>query len=137
VVGEIGWCSDAEYFGFLFVDGLENTGIENRSLKPWVDSYKQNNVSIFDHFNLGVEKVVSSEVVGNVEVSIMSELIVEAVECVEEIFQRLNVLNTFEFSYSAGNIVTIYLFNFGSDVSQSIFPIIFSKISSFSDEGYS
>ena len=137
VVGEIGWCTNVEYFGLFLVDGLEDTRVEHRGLKSWVDSNQQNDVSVFDHFDLRVEQIVGSEVVGHVEVGIVSELVVEAVESVEEVLQGLDVLYTFELSDSASDIVAIYLIDLGSNDSQGILPIILSKIGSFSDERYS
>ena len=84
-----------------------------------------------------VEKIVGSEVVRNVEVGSLSEFIVEAVESIQEIFQSLDIFNTFELSNSTSNIVAVYFINFGSNESKSIFPFVLCEVSSVSDKRYS
>ena len=110
-VGQISWSADAVNFCFLLVYGLENAGIQVRGLSSRVDSNKENGISIFDHFNLGVEEEVRSEVVRDRKVGSLPEIIVETIEGIQEIFQSLDVLNALELANTTGDVFAINFVN--------------------------
>lgn len=79
-VSQICRSSNTVDLSLVFADCLQNTGIKDWSLGTRVHSNKQNNVSVFDTFDLGIEKVVGAEVVRDGEVVALPELVVEAVQ---------------------------------------------------------
>lgn len=107
--------ANAQYFCLLFIDGLENAWVEYWSFSSRIDSNQKDQISIFYHFNLRVEQIVSSEMVGKCQIVVLSEFIVEAVQGIEEIFQCLYVFNALELSNSTGDIFTFNFVNPWSD----------------------
>ena len=57
-VGEISRRANAIYLGFLFIDCFQYPGIEYRRLCPWIDSNKQDDISILDTLDLRIEQEI-------------------------------------------------------------------------------
>ena len=136
-VGQVSWSADGINFCFLLVYSLENAGVQDRSFGSRVDSHEKNGISIFNHFNLGVEEEIGSEVVGDGKVGSLPEIIVETIEGIQEIFQSLDILNALELANATGDVFAVNFINSRCDHGHDIFPTLLSKISSFSQKRYS
>lgn len=51
-VGEISWSSDVVYFCLFLVNCFKDSGVEDWSLSSWVDSDKEDGISILNHLDL-------------------------------------------------------------------------------------
>lgn len=130
-IGEISRSSNIINFGLLLINCLQDAWIEYWRLSPRIDSNKEDEISILNSLNLRVEQVVWSKVVVEVKRPVLSELVVEGVEWVEEIFQCLDILHTLELSNSTRHIFPFHLINPRSNHGESVFPTLFCEISPF------
>lgn len=64
----------------------------------------------------------------------LAELIVEAVEGVEEVLEGLDVLNALEFADSSSDVFSLDFVYAGSDDREDIFPRFFSKVSALPEK---
>lgn len=62
-IGEIGGGAYVKDFSFIFIDGFEDSRVEYWRFGSRVDSNKQDDVGILDHFDLRVEQIVRAEIV--------------------------------------------------------------------------
>jgi len=131
-VGQISWSTNIENFCFSFVDWFQDSWVENWSLSSWVYSNKKNHISILNHLNLRIEQIVRSEIVRQIKGILSSKFIIEAVQRVEEIFETLNILDTFKLSNTSNNIFSVNFINSWSDYWENVLPLLLNKVSSFS-----
>ena len=127
-VGEISRSSHVEHPRSLLVDSLQNPGIQNRCLGSGIDSNEEDGICVLDALDLGVEEVVRPEIVGKGEVVARPELVVEAVEGVEEVLKGLDVFNTLELANSCCDVPPLHLVDPCGDHRHSVLPRLLSEI---------
>jgi hypothetical protein len=108
-VGEVGRSAHAEHFCPLLVDCLQDPCIQDWGLGSGIDSNEEDGVCVFDGLDLRVEEVIRPEVAGQGEGIVGPELVIEAIEGVEEVLEGLDVFDALELSDSRCDVLAIHL----------------------------
>jgi hypothetical protein len=137
LVGEVSRRADAEHLRPLLLGGLQDAGVEHGSFGSGVDSDQQDEVCVLDGLDLRVEEVVRAEVAAEGEVVPAPELVVEAVEGVEEVLEGLDVLHALELADARRYLLPLHLVDARRHHRQHVLPALFCEVSALPQQGHS
>ncbi len=78
-VRQVAWGTNVINSRSFLVNSLENSRVENWSFSSWIDADQKNEVGILNAFDLWVENVICSEVVGKTQEVCLPEFVIKGI----------------------------------------------------------